>query len=140
MIDPNWAKAFAHDWIDSWNSRDMDRILSHYADEFEMSSPLIGERLGDQSGTCKGKQALRAYWQPGLSADSPLEFKLIDVLVGIDSITLYYLNVGRRVVAETLLFDDSLRAVKGLSQWSIVMDCAPASQMAEGSADAADSE
>lgn len=140
MIDPDWAKAFAHDWIDSWNSHDMDRILSHYADEFEMSSPLIGERLGDPSGKCKGEQALRAYWQPSLTADPPLEFKLIDVLVGIDSITLYYLNVGRRVVAETLLFDDSLHAVKGFSQWSIVMDCAPENRVAERTADGADTE
>lgn len=40
MIDREWALEFARDWIESWNSHDMDRILSHYTDDFEMSSPL----------------------------------------------------------------------------------------------------
>ena len=38
MIDPEWALAFAADWIESWNAHDMNRILSHYTDDFEMSS------------------------------------------------------------------------------------------------------
>jgi hypothetical protein len=70
----------------------------------------------------KGKQAVRACWEPSLSADPPLEFELIDLLVGVDSITLYYRNIGRRVVAETLLFDENLRATRGMSQWSVDMD------------------
>lgn len=119
MLDESWARAFAQEWIDAWNAHDMQRILCHYSDDFEMSSPLIVERLGRPQGILKGKEALRAYWQPSLTADPPLEFELMDVLVGIDSVTLYYNNVGRRIVAETLIFDPGRRAVKGMSQWSI---------------------
>jgi len=119
MLDANWAKEFARDWLDSWNTHDLDRILSHYSDDFEMSSPLIVQRLKNPHGTLKGKKAARAYWEPSLSASPPLEFELIDLLVGIDSITLYYRNVGRRVVAETLLFDASGRVSRGISQWSV---------------------
>lgn len=124
MLDADWAKAFAHDWIDAWNSRDMDRILFHYSDDFEMSSPLIVQRLEVPNGTLKGKQAVRAYWEPSLASDPPLKFELIDLLVGIDSITLYYRSVGRRIVAETLLFDDDRRAIRGMSQWSVVINAA----------------
>jgi ketosteroid isomerase-like protein len=124
MLDTSWAREFAADWIEAWNSRDMDRILSHYADDFEMSSPLVAQRLGDPRGVVKGKKAVRAYWEPSLAAEPPLEFELIDLLVGIDSITLYYRNVGRRVVAETLLFGECRRAVRGMSQWSVVMKSA----------------
>lgn len=119
MLDASWATEFAHEWIDAWNAHDMERILSHYHDDFEMSSPLIVQRLQDSQGTLKGKEALRAYWQPSLVADPPLEFELLDVLVGVDCVTLYYNNVGRRVVAETLIFDADRHAVKGMSQWSI---------------------
>ncbi len=119
MLDANWAREFARDWIDSWNTHDLDRILSHYTDDFEMSSPLIVQRLKNPHGTLKGKKAARAYWEPSLSASPPLEFELIDLLVGIDSITLYYRNVGRRVVAETLLFDARGRVSRGISQWSV---------------------
>ena len=45
----------------------------------------------------RGKAAVRAYWAPSLTADPPLEFELMDVLVGVDSLTLYYRNRGRRV-------------------------------------------
>lgn len=119
MIDAHWARDFASDWIDSWNAHDMERILSHYSDDFELSSPLVVDRLHDASGTLRGKSAARAYWQPSLVADPPLEFELIDLLVGIDSITLYYRNVGRRVVAETLVFDQTGRAIKAMVQWSV---------------------
>ena len=122
MLDANWAREFARDWIDSWNSHNMDRILSHYSDDFQMSSPLIVERLKNPNGTLTGKSAARAYWEPSLTADPPLEFQLIDLLVGIDSITLYYRNVGKRLVAETLLFDTAGMVSRGISQWSISLD------------------
>jgi len=120
MIDQQWAQAFANDWVASWNAHDMERILSHYTDDFEMSSPLIVERLGLPEGKLKGKQAVGEYWQPGLSAKPPLRFELIDVLVGIESITLYYNSVGRRLVAETLYFNSEGKATRGMAQWSAV--------------------
>jgi hypothetical protein len=138
MIDQHWATVFANDWIDSWNSGDMERILFHYADDFEMASPLIVERTGTANGTLKGKQAVRAYWEPSLRADPPLRFELVDLLVGIDSITLYYINVGRRIVAETLILDDELRVVRGMSQWSVKLDADGDERTPRGSANATD--
>ena len=122
MIDPKWATEFAQEWIDSWNSHDLDRILSHYTDDFEMKSPLILERVAGSHGCLKGKDQVAAYWSPSVSATPPLQFELIDVLAGIDSITLYYRSIGRRVVAETLLFDQQGKATKGMAQWSASSD------------------
>lgn len=119
MIDQQWAQAFAKDWIESWNVHDMDRILSHYTDDFEMSSPLIVERLGLPEGKLKGRKAVGDYWLPSLSIDPPLQFELLDVFVGIESMTLHYKNVDRRVVAETLFFNRSGKATRGMAQWSI---------------------
>ena len=122
MIDEDWARAFAWDWIEAWNSHDMERILSHYADDFQMSSPLIVTRMKRSDGVLRGKESVRAYWEPSLAADPPLEFALIDLLVGIDSITLYYRNVGKRVVAETLVFDGDGLVVRAMSQWAVGLD------------------
>jgi hypothetical protein len=118
MIDPEWALAFAEDWIESWNSHDINRILSHYSDDFEMSSPLIIQRLNKPDGKLVGKTAVREYWLPSLSQEPPLCFELIDVFSGIGEMTLYYRNVGRRVVAETLFINDSGKVTRGFSQWS----------------------
>lgn len=122
MIDADWARAFARDWIESWNSHDMNRILSHYADDFQMSSPLIVERVERSDGVLRGKESIRAYWAPSMTADPPLAFELIDLLVGIDSITLYYRNVGRRVVAETLTFNRDELVTRGMSQWAVDLE------------------
>ncbi len=119
MIDRQWAQAFAMDWIESWNSHDINRILAHYTDDFEMSSPLIVERLGLPEGKIKGKTAIADYWTPSLSLHPPLKFELVDVFVGIEEITIYYNNVGRRVVAETLFINSSGKATRGIAQWSV---------------------
>lgn len=120
MIDRAWALEFARDWVEAWNSHDLNRILSHYSDDFEMSSPLIVERLGHPDGMLRGKAAVREYWRPSLSLDPPLQFELLDVLVGVTHMTLYYRNVGRRVVAETLSFEGSGKVTRGMAQWSVI--------------------
>ena len=119
MIDRQWALAFATDWIESWNSHDLHRILSHYTDDFEMSSPLVVERLAQPEGILKGKDVVREYWRPSLFLDPPLRFEIIDVLVGVAQVTLYYRSVGRRVVAETLCIDGAGKVTRGIAQWSI---------------------
>jgi SnoaL-like domain len=70
----------------TWNAHDLDRILSHYVEDLEMSSPLIIERKIDPSGVLRGKAAIREYWAIGLTAVPPIQFELIDVHVGVNSI------------------------------------------------------
>jgi ketosteroid isomerase-like protein len=41
MIDQHFAEHFASEWIAAWNAHDLTRVLSHYADDFEMSSALV---------------------------------------------------------------------------------------------------
>ena len=114
MIREEWARQFAEEWIAAWNAHDLERILSHYTDDFEMQSPLIVERMGVSSGILRGKEAIRPYWQQGLAARPPLRFELQDTLVGIDTIAIYYLSTTRnRMVAEILRFNAQGRVVSG---------------------------
>jgi hypothetical protein len=50
MIERAWAEEFARDWVESWNSHEVERVLAHYADNFEMTSPLIVQRFGIVDG------------------------------------------------------------------------------------------
>jgi hypothetical protein len=70
MIDKKFAEHFARDWIDSWNSHDLDRILSHYSDQSEMSLPVIIQLGGEPSGTPQREGAVGAYWAKALSTHS----------------------------------------------------------------------
>jgi ketosteroid isomerase-like protein len=40
-------KAFADDWVDSWNSHDLDRILAHYDSEIVFLSPIALQTVGN---------------------------------------------------------------------------------------------
>jgi hypothetical protein len=85
MITREFADKFTQEWIASWNSRDLERILSHYTDDFEMSSPYIAEIAGESSGVLKGKAGVAAYWAKGLERMPTLHFELHSSLVGAES-------------------------------------------------------
>lgn len=97
MVD---AQGFAKDWIAAWNARDLDRVLSLYADDIVLFSPHARERVG--TGRIAGIAALRRYWTAGGAAGSL--FELDRVLVGHDCITVVYHNHRGQVVAETFEF------------------------------------
>lgn len=105
MIERSFAEHFAADWIESWNAHDLERILSHYADDFEMTSPRIVDVVGEASGKLKGKERVGAYWAKGLALSPDLHFELISILAGVGSVTLYYKNHRGQFVAEVFHFN-----------------------------------
>ena len=116
MIDNAFAEHFATEWIDSWNSHDLDRILSHYSDDFEMVSPLIAQIANEPSGVLKGKNAVGAYWAKALERIPDLRFELVTTLVGVESITLYYRGARGRS-AEVFHFDDAGKVSKAIAHY-----------------------
>jgi len=113
MITEAWALEFAERWIAAWNSHDLERILEHYSDDFEMSSPLIVERMNVPWGMLRGKAAIRPYWAKSVAAKPPLKFELLAVHVGANRIAIVYRSVGRRFVVEVLTFNEAGVATHG---------------------------
>ena len=70
------ATRFAQEWVAAWNSRDLERILSHYADDVEVTSPLVPKILGSDQLSVRGKANLREYFRRGLDAYPDLKFTL----------------------------------------------------------------
>ena len=103
MLNKAFADHFAADWIDAWNSHNLKRVLAHYTDDFEMSSPMIIKIANEPSGTLKGKDKVGAYWAKALQLNTHLHFELISTLVGVNSITLYYKGT-RGLTAEVFHF------------------------------------
>jgi citrate synthase len=118
-MDRAFAEQFAADWIDSWNSHDLDRVLSHYADDFEMSSPLISQVAGELSGTLRGKAAVGRYWRKALELLPDLHFELISVLAGVTTITLYYKGARGRLVAEVFEFGAELMVTRAFAHYDL---------------------
>lgn len=114
MIEEKWARQFAQEWIAAWNAHDIERILSHYVEDFEMRSPLIVESMGVASGTLQGKAAIRPYWERGLAASPQLCFELLDVMIGANAIAIHYWSVSRgKYVVEVLTFNERREVVSG---------------------------
>jgi ketosteroid isomerase-like protein len=57
-MEKGFAERFAKEWVAAWNSHDLERILAHYEDDFEMSSPIITTLVGEPSGKLRGKMAV----------------------------------------------------------------------------------
>jgi hypothetical protein len=86
-----FVRDFAHDWVEGWNSHDLDRILAHYDDDVTLVSP-IAIKLLNGDGVVQGKDALREYFARGLQAFPNLRFDLLDVLWGVETVVLHYAN------------------------------------------------
>lgn len=118
MIDKRFAQPFAEEWIDAWNAHDLPRILSHYADDVEMSSPVVVQITGETSGALKGKALVGEYWRRALERAPDLYFRLRTVLVGVNSITLYYAGV-RGLSAEVFFFNADRQVVKAVAHYVV---------------------
>jgi ketosteroid isomerase-like protein len=105
MMNTEQANEFAEHWIQAWNAHDMEMILSHYTDDFEMSSPVIIDAMSEPSGTLKGKENIRVYWSKSFEKYPNLKFEKHHVLVGSNSVTIIY-NGVRGLSAESFHFNE----------------------------------
>ena len=106
-LQASFAREFAQDWVDAWNSHDLERILTHYDDQVLLASPIALKLLGGD-GTMRGKSALREYFLRGLAAFPDLRFNLIETLWGTETIVVYYINnVRGSKTAEVMLLNSA---------------------------------
>lgn len=118
MIARADAERLAAHWIAAWNAHDLDAILSHYADDVEVASPVVAQLLGTPDGRVVGKPALRAYFARGLAAFPDLRFDLKQVLVGTDTVVLYYANQRGTHTAEVMELDAAGRVKRMRATYS----------------------
>jgi len=111
-------KKFAEEWIASWNSHDIDKILGHYSEDVEITSPMIKLAAEIDKGSLKGKSSVAAYWRAALKRIPDLHFELIDSTEGVDSIALYYRSVMNNMSIEVMFFDEEGKVNKILAHYS----------------------
>jgi ketosteroid isomerase-like protein len=111
-------KEFAKEWIESWNSHELDRILSHYSDNFEITTPMIKMALGTETGTLKGKDTIRHYWEAAFKKVPDLHFELKEVTEGIGSIAIYYKSVLGKMAIEVTFFNEKGKVNKVIAHYN----------------------
>ncbi len=117
-MDEIQARQLATDWIQAWNSHDLDRILAHYEDDVVLTSPVAARLLGDPTGNVRGKAALGAYFARGLEYYPNLKFELLDLFWGLNSIVLYYRNQNGGKTAEFMELSAVMKVNKVVANYN----------------------
>ncbi|PZO39632.1 MAG: nuclear transport factor 2 family protein [Pseudanabaena frigida] len=118
MLTEIQAKSFAEHWLKAWNSLNLDEIMSHYSDDVVLISPIAAKLLNAPSGKAIGKKALREYFQKGLEAYPDLKFELVDVMWGISSVVLYYINQKGTKSGEFMEIDANGKVTKVIANYN----------------------
>jgi hypothetical protein len=108
---------FAGQWVAAWNSHDLDAIVSHYAPDVVLTSPVAAKILGDPSGTVRGQTALREYFRRGLALYPDLHFELLDVMAGLSSVVVCYTNQKGTKTAEFMEFGKNGKIVRVVANY-----------------------
>jgi hypothetical protein len=118
MMIQEEALRFAKAWVGAWNAHDLERILAHYSDDIEMTSPFIITLTGEPTGTLKGKEQVRAYWRRALERIPDLHFEVLDVFLSISSIGISYNAVLGLRACEVFFFDDQGKVYKAIAHYN----------------------
>ncbi|WP_103668368.1 nuclear transport factor 2 family protein [Pseudanabaena sp. BC1403] len=118
MLTKEKVYELAEHWIQSWNSHDLDEIMSHYAEEVVLVSPIAAQLLNDPSGTVNGKAALRAYFKKGLEVYPDLKFEMIDIMWGLYSVVFYYINQKGSKSGEFMEVDSTEKITKVIANYN----------------------
>jgi hypothetical protein len=112
MRDSEFYEEFSAEWIEAWNSHDIKRILSLYAEDLKFTSPFLAKFMPETGGSLQGRDAVGAYWSKALAARPDLKFERVAVLKGLDSVVIHYKGLGGGLRAEFFVFGGNGKVVE----------------------------
>ncbi|MHB8577445.1 MAG: nuclear transport factor 2 family protein [Dehalococcoidia bacterium] len=110
------ALAYAARWIETWNRKDVEGILAHFAEQTRFTSARAAATVG--VATVVGKAALRDYWNRAVARIETIRFTLDHVVWDPDSQELLVvyeavINGQGSRAGELMRFDASGQVVEG---------------------------
>ena len=115
---------FAEAWIANWNARDVDAVLSHFAEDAQFISPVARNFVGRP--LLRNKKELADYWRAALGRISTLEFKLDHASWDerrreLNVVYEANLNGERKRACEIMQFDAAGRQIRGEALYGAVI-------------------
>ena len=106
------AWKLAQRWVEDFNSHDLDSILGHYAQDVVFISPTLLRVAGFELGQLRGKDQLRGFFALGLKSRPNLQFELIEVLVGVRSIAVFYRDEHGMTIIDHAELDEDHKIIR----------------------------
>ena len=100
-------EAFAVSWVRDWNQRDLESVLSHYADDVEFVSPLVVTLMNEPTGTVHGKENLREYFRKVVATFPNVQVALVGTYRGLNSLLVHFEATTGRKAVEVMELDGS---------------------------------
>jgi predicted ester cyclase len=117
-VNKEKAWELARHWVAAWNAHDLELIMTHYDEAVELTSPVAARLLEKADGKVVGKTNLCEYFQRGLDAYPDLRFQLEDVLWGLNSVVLYYVNQKGTRTAEFMELSANGKVMRVVANYS----------------------
>lgn len=72
-------RSLVEDWIEAWNSKDLDRIMQHYASSVVFEANTVIRLWNRPDGILRGEDEVRKHFRMGLEVAPTLHFQLEEV-------------------------------------------------------------
>ena len=99
--------SLAREWLDAFNAKDLERLLSLYNDDAVHTSPKLRDRIPETKGEVRGKTALRSWWADAMQRLPGLRYEEQHLTASHDRVFMEYLrtvpNEPDLLVAEVLV-------------------------------------
>lgn len=114
------ALAYAVEWVDAWNAHDLEKIFSSYSEDFTIESPLAKKLYAQSGRTIIGKSEVRQFWTLSLEKSPHVEFELLAVLVGVNSLALHLFNTSSNSKSmEIMSFNEEGKVCKSIVCYAV---------------------
>jgi ketosteroid isomerase-like protein len=105
-MTPEKLQSIAFKWFETFNNKELEKLLSLYDDDAAHFSPKLKIRKPETNGFVTGKQALREWWQDAFDRLPSLNYKVTSLTANGDRVFMEYIrtanNEDEMLVAEVL--------------------------------------
>ena len=89
-MTPEKLQSIAFKWFDTFNNKELEKLLSLYDDDAVHYSPKLRSLNPETNGFITGKQALREWWQEAFERSPSLNYKVKSVTANGDRVCMEY--------------------------------------------------
>ena len=105
-MTPEQLQSIAFRWFETFNNKELEKLLALYDDEAEHFSPKLKIHKPETNGLVVGKEAMRVWWQDAFDRLPSLHYKVKSLTANSDRVFMEYIrqvaNEDDMLVAEVL--------------------------------------
>ncbi len=108
-MNSNKNKELAKIWVQAFNQKKLDGLLSLYAEDALHYSPKLKLRKPETEGFIKGKAALKDWWQDAFERLPDLNYEIVKLTADEEQVFIEYV---RRTLGEPDLYVGEVLEIK----------------------------